>query len=82
MSASDPSSSAMANPQDKTASARVSRPEDAEEKLNWGLDVISKGEPALIDAQLEKYTEGKSSYSFNFQRHLMHTELAATARAR
>ena len=46
----------------------LSHPEDAQEKLRWALDVVSKGEPVLIDVQLEKYTEGRSSYAYAFQR--------------
>ena len=46
----------------------LSHPEDAEQKLKWGFDVISKGEPALIDVQLKKFTEGKSGCGYSFQR--------------
>jgi len=52
----------------KVRSETLSHPWDAEEKLRWGFNVVSKGEPALIDVQLEKYTEGRSSYTYSFQR--------------
>jgi thiamine pyrophosphate-dependent acetolactate synthase large subunit-like protein len=43
-------------------------PEDAEQKLRWAFNVISRGEPALVDVHLKKYTEGRSSYTYTFQR--------------
>jgi acetolactate synthase-1/2/3 large subunit len=52
----------------KVKSETLSHPEDVEEKLRWAFDMIAKGEPALVDIQLEKYTPGKSSYSYSFQR--------------
>ena len=52
----------------KVRSETLSHPWDVEEKLRWAFDVVSKGEPVLIDVQLEKYTPGKSSYTYTFQR--------------
>ncbi len=52
----------------KVKSKTLSHPDEVAEKFKWGLDLISRGEPALIDIQLEKFTKGKSSYSYIFQR--------------
>jgi len=59
----------------KVRSETLSHPEDAEEKLRWAFDVVSKGEPALIDVQLEKYTEGRSSYTYSFQRPVIEPQI-------
>jgi acetolactate synthase-1/2/3 large subunit len=56
-------------------SETLSHPWDAEEKLKWAFDVVSKGEPALIDIHLEKYTEGKSSYTYSFQRQIKEPQM-------
>ena len=60
----------------KVRSETLSHPEDAEQKLKWAFSVISKGEPALIDVQLEKYTEGRSTYAYSFQRPTKKTQMA------
>ena len=52
----------------KVKSDTLSHPDEAEKKLRWAFSVISEGEPALIDVQLKKYTTGKSSYTYSFQR--------------
>jgi thiamine pyrophosphate-dependent acetolactate synthase large subunit-like protein len=49
----------------------LSHPEEAEEKLKFGFDMVSRGQPALIDVHLEKYTKGKSSYTYSFKRPIM-----------
>ncbi len=49
----------------------LSHPEEAEEKLRFGFNLVSRGQPALIDVHLEKYTEGKSSYTYSFKRPIM-----------
>jgi thiamine pyrophosphate-dependent acetolactate synthase large subunit-like protein len=59
----------------KVKSETLTHPEDAGEKLKWAFNVISKGEPALIDIQLQKYTKGKSSYIYSFQRPAKKTEM-------
>lgn len=64
----------------RVRSETLSHPWDAEEKLRWGFDVVSKGEPALIDVQLEKYTEGKSSYTYSFQRPIVEPQIVYTSR--
>lgn len=51
----------------KVKSETLMNPEDAGEKLRWGFDLVSKGAPALINVHLEKYTEGKSSYTYSFR---------------
>jgi acetolactate synthase-1/2/3 large subunit len=46
----------------------VEHPDEAAETLQWGLEMVVKGMPALIDIHLKKYTEGPSSYRFVFKR--------------
>jgi len=46
----------------------LEHPDAAAETLRWGLEMVSKGTPALIDIHLKKYTEGPSSYRFVFKR--------------
>ncbi len=46
----------------------IEDPNEAQEKLKWGIDQVAKGKPALIDIHLKKYTEGPSSYSYIFKR--------------
>ncbi|MCW4037295.1 MAG: thiamine pyrophosphate-binding protein [Candidatus Bathyarchaeota archaeon] len=46
----------------------LKHPSKAAETLQWGLEWVAQGEPALIDIHLKKYTEGPSSYSFRFNR--------------
>ena len=48
----------------------LEHPDEAAEKLRWGLEQVARGEPALIDIRLKKYTEGPSSYHFVFNRHM------------
>jgi thiamine pyrophosphate-dependent acetolactate synthase large subunit-like protein len=60
----------------RVRSETLSHPDDAEKKLKWGINIITNGEPALIDIQLEKYTKGKSSYTYSFKRPSKKTQTA------
>ena len=46
----------------------IKHPDEAKSKLQWGLNTVAKGAPALIEIQIEKYTSGPSSYSYTFER--------------
>ncbi len=46
----------------------LEHPTDAAATLRWGMEHVAHGEPALIDIQLQKYTEGPSSYTYHFTR--------------
>jgi len=46
----------------------ITHPDEAKSKLQWGLNTIAKGAPALIEIQIEKYTSGPSSYQYTFER--------------
>jgi acetolactate synthase-1/2/3 large subunit len=46
----------------------IEHPDEAREKLKQGLRAVSAGEPYLIEVQLPKYTEGESSYRYQFKR--------------
>lgn len=46
----------------------IQHPDEAQQKLRWGLNTIAKGKPALIEIQIEKFTQGPSSYQYTFKR--------------
>jgi len=46
----------------------IEHPDEAAEKLKWGLEHVSNGNPALVEINLAKYTEGVSSYRYSFKR--------------
>jgi len=46
----------------------IEHADDAAEKLWVGLKLVSEGRPALIEINLGKYTEGRSSYRYIFSR--------------
>jgi thiamine pyrophosphate-dependent acetolactate synthase large subunit-like protein len=46
----------------------IKHPDEAKHKLQWGLNTIAKGAPALIEIQIDKYTSGSSSYHYTFER--------------
>lgn len=46
----------------------IEHPDETTEKLRRGMEMVSRGEPALIDVHLPKYTEGPSSYRYTFKR--------------
>jgi acetolactate synthase-1/2/3 large subunit len=46
----------------------ITHPDEVKQKLQWGLNTIAKGIPALIEIQIEKYTPGPSSYHYTFER--------------
>lgn len=48
----------------------IEGPDEAREVLERAIATVQRGEPALIDVHLKKYTEGKSTYTFIFKRPL------------
>jgi acetolactate synthase-1/2/3 large subunit len=46
----------------------LEHPTEAAATLQWGMERVARGEPALIDIHLKKYTEGPSSYTYRFTR--------------
>jgi acetolactate synthase-1/2/3 large subunit len=46
----------------------IDHPDETTEKLRRGMEMVSRGEPALIDVHLPKHTEGQSSYRYTFRR--------------
>ncbi len=50
------------------AAKTIEDPNEARDTLTWGLNQVAKGNPALIDIHLKKYTDGPSSASYIFTR--------------
>lgn len=46
----------------------IKHPNETKKKLQWGLNTVAKGAPALIEIQIKKYTSGPSSYQYTFER--------------